>query len=187
MKPFAAAVLLMATLPSLASAPRKLALGEDARFELVVEKTGLMKGKRHVFSFPKLEGSVTFDPPLVDLAVEARPAVLHDDWVSEKDRRRILEFTHSPAMLDTGRHPRITFRSSQVNELGDGRYQVRGLLTLRGLSREVEAAVIRRGQQFTGNAVFPMSRFGMEPPKAALGAVGTRDEVSVQFTLIAQP
>jgi len=56
-----------------------------------------------------------------------------------------------------------------------------------GLSREVEAAVIRRGQQFTGSAVFPMSRFGMGPPKAALGAVGTRDEVSVQFTLIAQP
>lgn len=187
MKRIAAAALLLAALSAIASAPRKLALGEASRLEVVVEKTGLMRGKRHVFSFPELEGSVNFDPPFVDFAVEARPAVLLDDWVSEKDRRKILEFTHSPAMLDTARHPRITFRSSQVDELGNGRYQVRGLLTLRGLPRDVEAEVTRRGRQFTGRAVFPMSRFGVEPPKAALGAVGARDEVTVNFTLVAEP
>lgn len=179
--------LILAALPLLAGAPRPLALREGARFELIVEKTGLLAGKKHIFSFPKLEGSVTLEPPAVEIAIDARAVQLHDDWVSAKDREKILALTHSAEMLHTAAHPLLTFRSTEVLPTGEGRYRVTGALTLRGAARTVEVEVVRQGDLFTGKAVFPMSRFGMKPPKAALGAVGTRDEVAVTFALQAMP
>lgn len=179
-------LLLFAVLPLLANAPRPLAILDGKRFELIVDKTGLLSGKKHVFSFPALTGSVTLEPPSVEISIDARPVRLHDDWVSDKDRRKILELTHSPEMLNTKQHPNLTFRSTKVISTAEGRYNVTGLLALRGLSREVEVLVERNGDLFTGTAVFPMTRFGMKPPKAALGAVGTRDVVQVAFALKAE-
>lgn len=179
--------IVLAALPLLAGAPRPLAIHAGTRFELIVEKTGLLSGKKHIFSFPKLEGNVTLDPPAVQIAIDARAVQLHDDWVSSKDRDKILALTHSAEMLHTPAHPLLTFQSTQVVPAGEGRYRVTGVLTLRGAARSVEVEVTRQGDLFTGKAKFPMSRFGMKPPKAALGAVGTRDEVSVTFALEAKP
>ncbi|MCL4795440.1 MAG: YceI family protein [Bryobacteraceae bacterium] len=179
-------LLLLAVLPLLAGTPQPLAIQEGTRFELTVEKTGLLSGKKHIFSFPVLEGAVTLEPPTVELALDARAVLLHDDWVTEKDRRKILDLTASREVLDTASHPRIIFRSTRIAPAGEGRYQVTGPLTLRGISREITVEVTRSGDLYTGGAVFPMSRYGIKPPKAALGAVGTRDLVTVNFTLKAE-
>ena len=44
-----------------------------------------------------------------------------------------------PAFFDAERHPRIAFRSTQVRLLEDGRAEVEGELTIRGITRPVAA------------------------------------------------
>ncbi len=43
----------------------------------------------------------------------------------------------SPEFFDCERHPLITFASSGVEELGDGRFRMAGVLNMRGVAREI--------------------------------------------------
>lgn len=150
-----------------------------------MEKTGLLAGKKHVFSFPLLEGAFTLEPPSVAITLDARALELHDEWVSAKDFKQILDFARSAEVLDVAKHPAIRFRSTQVEEKEPGRFRVRGELNLKGIGRQIEVEVTRRNERFEGRSVFAMSSFGIKPPKAALGAVGTRDAVTAVFALLA--
>lgn len=50
-------------------------------------------------------------------------------------------------LLDSARHPVATFSSSRVEPLGDGRARIHGLLTLRGVTREVVLDATRNGER----------------------------------------
>jgi polyisoprenoid-binding protein YceI len=96
--------------------------------------------------------------------------------------------------LDTEKHPRITFRSTRVAAKGEGRYEVTGALSLRGVTREVTLPV-----QFLGfvkdpwgnekagfEATLTVNRkdFGIVWNKALdSGGVVLGDEVKVAFNL----
>jgi polyisoprenoid-binding protein YceI len=60
-----------------------------------------------------------------------------------KDRDAHLR---SADFFDAENHPRMTFRSTQVERLGRDRARVRGDLTIRGVTRAVELHVTRDGQ-----------------------------------------
>jgi polyisoprenoid-binding protein YceI len=178
--------------------PGRYELGptHGSRFALTVEKTGLLSGKKHVFEFQRFSGRVLFDRAApsrsqVELTIDAASAICKDTWVSDKDRSRILAFMLRD-MLDVERHPRLTFKSSSIVMKGDRSFEVAGNLDVRGIDKPAKVSVIIDDgegalQSVNGEALVRLTEYGLKPPKAALGAIGTKDEMTVEFQLVPLP
>lgn len=162
--------------------------------KLEVFKTGLMNGRVHVFEFPAYSGQLEYDPEQpetarVTLEIDTAPIQLKDDWLSASDARKVLQHA-TQEMLGVAQHPKLRFESKQIQTLGAGRFRLTGDLTIRSITRPVTVEVeIQSGSQpgFTGAAAFKMTAYGLKPPSAALGAIGTRDEMRFTFRLTGQP
>lgn len=165
---------------------------QGARFALTVEKTGLWSGRKHVFEFQRYSGKLRFDRAdparsVVEVTVEAGSAVCNDTWLNEKDRRKVLDFMFRD-MLDVEKHPRITFKSTGAVSTGDRMFNVSGTLTIRGVERpaQVFVTIVESGGELTavtGRAIVRLVDYGLKPPKAALGAIGTKNEMTVDFRM----
>lgn len=168
---------------------------EGRPLKLEVEKAGLLSGKKHIFEFESYSGVVSLDPAnpgaaAVTLEVVAGDFKVMDDWIDEKDRRKVAEFTRSPAMLDVSRHPKLVFRSVGIDRAGEDVYRVSGELAIRGIAKPVALEVkLRRDAGaliVEGRASFPMTQFGLKPPSAALGAIRTKDVMTLRFEVLAK-
>jgi polyisoprenoid-binding protein YceI len=164
----------------------------DSRLELVVEKTGLYSGKKHVFTFERYGGAITLDPETperskVDLTIESNSIVCHDTWVSPKDLRKIMEEA-TKNMLAADRYATLSFQSTSVTASSPGKYLVQGMLTIRGTAKPAKVLVSwTPGDEapllFLGEAVIKLTDYGLKPPTAVLGAIGTKDEMQFRFRL----
>ena len=186
---FASALACTAALGLMAQ-PRNLrvAPAPGSRFALEVEKTGLMRGKKHLFLFERYSGVLAMDVQFperskIDLEIESRSAVVKDDWVSDKDMKKILEVTQMD-LLDSAKYPKLHFVSTAVSAAPNGHFTVVGSLTIRNVTNAVTVAVVSKGNEvFEGTAKVKLTDFKLKPPSAAFGAVGTKDEMTVTFTL----
>ncbi len=93
--------------------------------------------------FKNIRGRLTFDPASPQNSSAEIEIDAGGVWTGEPDRDAHLR---SADFLDVQNHPRITFRSREVNLLGDYDYRVRGDLTIRGVSRPCELRVSYLGQ-----------------------------------------
>ncbi len=157
------------------------------RFALEVEKTGLMNGKKHLFLFERYSGILQLDQAhpersSIQLDIEARSAVLKDDWVSAKDAKKIAE-TAQMEMMDSAKYPSLKFISTNIVFKGNGAYEVRGDLTIRNVTRQVLVLVNEKDGVCEGTAKVKLTDFKLKPPSALLGAIGTKDEMTVSFLL----
>jgi polyisoprenoid-binding protein YceI len=164
--------------------------GGDNRLELRVYKTGLYKGKVHVFAFPSYSGVLTYDSrspgaSTASLRLAAAEIKLLDTWLSAKDFRSVQEYALKD-MLNTAKFPEIAFDSSEIRALDAARFEVRGTLTIRGVGKAAVVSVtLQSGDRDTlrldGKATVKLTDFGLKPPSAALGLIGTRDEMDFAF------
>lgn len=157
----------------------KLGPATENTVDLYVDKTGILNGKRHWFRFPQLSGSFTENPAKVELRFEAKALQCFDTWLNEKDQKKVLEWTLGKETLDVANHPTVTFVSTTVE--GE---KVIGNLTIRGITKPVTVIAKKVAEgKFEGSATFKMTDFGIKPAKAGLGAIGTKDEMTLQFKL----
>jgi len=191
--------LLLLAAAVLAAEPRhyRIEPHPDSRFALQVDKTGLMRGKKHLFVFERYVGRLEYDPgnpaeSRVELTIESGSLIVTDDWVSEKDRAKISDEALNNK-LAAGKYPEMRFRSGSIRAAGGAdRYEVQGELTIRDLARPVVVQVTLREEGegillFDGEAIVKMTDYGMKPPSAALGLIGTKDEMLLHFLLRALP
>ena len=151
-----------------------------AAFRLEVEKTGLFNGKKHIFSFPKFRGHVEGDK--VEFFVDAASVECLDTWVGEKDKKKILDLTRTE-MLGTAKYKEIRFVSTKVTRNG-ARLEVYGNLTIKAITQPAIVWVTGdKDHGWEGGATIRMTDWGLKPPKAALGAIGTKDEMAISFRL----
>ncbi|SRR6266545_1972320 len=160
----------------------------ENRLLLEVDKTGLMKGRTHQFLFTKYRGDMRFDPEKpershVRLVIESVSAALQDQWPSVKDRVKIREYALKE-MLAADRYPEIVFESDEIQPNGSGRFNVHGRLAIRDVTKPVTVSVERKaGMSFEGAAEIRITDYGLKPPTAALGMVGTKDVMRLRFVL----
>jgi len=157
------------------------------RFTLEVEKTGLMRGKTHVFQFGKYRGQLDYNEQKPELSkvmfeVESKSIVCLDTWVSDKDKVKIIR-TALDEMLAADKYPTISFVSNQVTAKSPTTFEVAGSLSIRGVIQNVTVSVTRNNSAFDGSAIVNMKDFGLKPPTAALGAIGTKELMTVKFHL----
>lgn len=169
----------------------------DSRFALEIYKTGLMSGKKHLLLFERFAGALNYNstsPEVskLDLNVESASFVVKDDWVSASQARSIRQEAAGKNGLEVTRYPQIRFIASSIAKSGDA-FTIQGTLTIRGVDKPVTVQVSMKLEpaggalRFEGKAEVKLKDYGIKPPTAALGAVGTKNEMAVSFSLIATP
>jgi polyisoprenoid-binding protein YceI len=182
---------------ALAAAPvsYEISPAADSRFALEVAKTGLMSGKKHLFLFDRYRGTLVYDPDApeatrVEMIIEAGSAVCQDTWVKPKDLQKIQE-TALKDMMAADRYPELRFVSNRVTRQPDGRFGVEGTLTVRGIDKPAMVTVALEQEsggrlRLAGEAEVRIRDYGLKPPSAVLGAVGTKNEMQVEFRVTAE-
>ena len=147
-----------------------------------VGKTGVFSGfgHEHEVRAPIHSGTVDAGPhAAVEIHVNARDLRVLDEDASDKDRADVQATMLGPDVLDSVQHPEIIFKSSAAESTGEGRWTLRGNLTLHGQTHPVTVQVTLNDGHFTGEAAVKQTEFGIKPP----GKTGVRakDEVTIHF------
>ncbi len=152
------------------------------RFELRVYKSGLLSGKNHVFLFDKFQG--TADETKVEFTIQSASLSVHDDWTPAKSKLDEIKEVALNEMLEVKKHPELKFVSTSVKKKSDNAYDVAGTLTIKSQSKPVTVSVERKSDGFwEGKAQIKHSDYGLKQQSAALGTIGTKDEMDVIFRL----
>lgn len=122
--------------------------------------------------FNRYEATLTVGESLDDTQVEATVDLASVD-TNQPDRDAHLLGTD---FFSADQHPTMTFRSTAVNEKGDGEYQLVGELTLNGITKPVPFDV-----EFHGTQVFPGD--GKEHAGFSATTVIPRDDFGVDFNM----
>jgi len=147
-----------------------------------VGKTGVFSalGHEHEVRAPIHSGTAdTGSHPAVELDVDARALRVIDKDASEKERAEVQKTMLGPEVLDSERHQEIVFKSTGAEAGGQGRWTLRGDLTLRGQTRPVTVQVTLKYGRYTGEATVKLTEFGIKPPGKA--GVRAKDEVKIEF------
>ncbi len=189
-------VTIFATGASAETAAYEIRPAPESRFALEVFKTGLMKGKKHLFLFERYKGKLLYDRQApenskVELAIESASAMCKDTWVSAKDLKKVQEHALTE-MLAVQKHPEIRFVSQKIRRTSEGIFEAQGALTIRGIDKPVTVSVTMKPSSsealsFIGKAQVRMKDYGLKSPSAALGLIGTKDEMQVEFAVSAAP
>jgi polyisoprenoid-binding protein YceI len=197
---FLTSVLVLA--PSLAAQTVYTIDSAASRVVVHVGKTGLFSfaGHTHEIAAPVASGTVTVDPAdparsSVRIDFDAAAFRVIGKGEPAADVPEVQRTMESERVLDVARFPRVTFASREIRVLGrDGdrvELNVAGDLTLHGTTRQesarVSATIAADHVTATGTLTVKQTDFGIEPVAAGAGTVRVKDEVGLDFTLIAQP
>jgi polyisoprenoid-binding protein YceI len=144
-------------------------------------------GHEHEIRAPIKSGNFSETARAVELTVDARQMRVMDKDVSDKDRAEIQETMLGPKVLDSSQFPEIHFRSTAVEAAGDGRWAVTGDLTLHGQTHPVKLEVRAQNGHYQGSAQIKQKDFGIEPIVVGGGAVKVKNELRVEFDIVAKP
>jgi polyisoprenoid-binding protein YceI len=147
-----------------------------------VGKTGVFSGLGHEHEVRATIHSGTADTgshPAVEIRVDARELRVIDKDASDNDRAKVQTTMLGPEVLDSDHHQDIVFKSTGAESTGQGRWTVRGNLTLRGQTRPVTVQVTLNDGRYTGEATVKLTDFGIKPPGVA--GVKAKDEVQIEF------
>jgi len=104
-----------------------------------------------------------------------------DKDASDKERAEVQKTMLGPEVLDSERHHEIVFKSTGAEPAGQGRWTLRGNLTLRGQTRPVTVQVTLKDGRYTGATTVKQTDFGIKPPGKA--GVRAKDEVKIEFNV----
>ena len=147
-----------------------------------VGKTGAFSGlgHEHEVRAPIQSGTAdTASHPAVEMHVDARALRVIDKGESEKDRAEVQKTMLGPEVLDSERHHEIVFKSIGVESVGQGRWILRGDLTLRGQTEPVTVHVTLKDGHYIGETTVKQTDFGIKPPGKA--GVRAKDELRIEF------
>jgi len=130
----------------------------------------------------------------LDMEVDATSLAVLDKKPSEEDKKKIYDSMHKE-VLESAKHQKITFKSvsvSDVKQTGNDAYSfvVNGDLTLRGVTKRiavpVAATITPQQLRATGKYTLKQTDFGIKPYSAAGGTIKVKDEVVVNFNIVAK-
>jgi polyisoprenoid-binding protein YceI len=193
--------VVLAAVP-LAAAPRTFVIDPAASsVRIHVGKSGAFSfaGHKHEVIAPALSGEVTADAAdlsasHVVLTFEAGALKVLPEGEPEGDPPKVEEAMRGSKVLDAARFPSIRFKSQRVSgrDAGGGAYdlEVAGELALHGVTRaitlpvhvEVAGAVLTA----SGKTVLRHDQFGMEPVSVAGGSVKVKNEIAIEYRIVAR-
>ena len=119
-----------------------LALSAPWEFDPV--HTGVHFKVRHLMvshvrgDFEKVSGTIRYDES--DITKSTADITIDAASINTRDAKRDADL-RNPDFLDVAKFPTITFKSKKVEKAGDGRLNMTGDLTIKGVTREVVLAI----------------------------------------------
>jgi polyisoprenoid-binding protein YceI len=147
-----------------------------------VGKTGAFSalGHEHEVRAPIHSGTADTGPhPAVEIHVNARELRVIGKDDSEKDRTEVQATMLGPEVLDSEHYQEIVFKSTGADSTGQGKWTLRGNLTLHGQTRPVTVQVTLKDSRYTGETTVKQTDFGIKPPGKA--GIKAKDEVRIEF------
>lgn len=197
-----AGVAVFLCTPPLAAAPRTFVVDPAASsVRIHVGKSGAFSfaGHTHEVVAPALSGEVTADPgdlaaSKVALTFEAAALKVLPEGEPAGDAPKVEDVMRGPKVLDAVRFPGISFKSQRVSgrDAGGGAYdlELAGEIALHGVTRPLTLPVHVEvsGDTLTasGKAVLRHDQFGMQPVSAAGGSVKVKNEIAVEYRIVAR-
>jgi polyisoprenoid-binding protein YceI len=149
--------------------------------EVCLDKEQPANSRAH-FTIPA--GSIVIDTP------EARRrAGLEPDGPGESDVREIQEKMLGVDVLAAEKFGGISFRTTELAALRDSRWDWRGSITIRGITKAVSIPVLVESPdqgkyRLSGEFRVKQSEFGITPVSIA-GVVKVKDEIEIRFEIFA--
>ena len=138
----------------------------------------------HEVDAPIASGSYDAARESVELSVDASAMKVLDPKLAPGRRDTVQSNMSGPQVLDVGKYPTITFRSTKLEAGAPGHLSVTGDLTLHGQTHAIVVDVIQAdATHFMGQAAVRQSDFGITPIKIAGGTVRVKDDVKVVFDI----
>jgi len=195
-------VLALGSALPTAAATRTYVIDSSASaVQVHVGKSGVFgfAGHTHEVAAERFAGRVDADPDdlarsSVELSFDASGLKVSAPGEPEGDAPKVQEVMAGPKVLDVSRFPAIRFRSRQVSgrRAADGAYEleVAGEVSLHGVSRAVTlpVRVELSGATLTasGRTALAQRAFGIEPVSAGGGTVKVKNEVGIEFRIVAR-
>ncbi|HWI03987.1 MAG TPA: YceI family protein [Acidimicrobiales bacterium] len=114
-------------------------------------------------------------------SIEILEAVGGMKSLSDKDRRDIAK-NIDDKVLETGKHPQLTFESTSVSGSAPN-FTAAGNMTIKGTTRPVQVALTVNGSQVQAKTSISQKDFGIKPFSAMMGAIKLRDDVDFELTV----
>ena len=151
-----------------------------------VEKSGLFSAfaHNHTIQAPIASGQVDVEKRSATLSFNAKEMKVLDEGVKDSERAEIDQTMKSDKVLDIARFPEIRFVSTNIVPQDGGRYQVRGNLTLHGVTRPVELPIAVSNGRYTGSVKLKQTDFGIAPVSIAGGTVKVKDVIEIVFEIV---
>jgi polyisoprenoid-binding protein YceI len=162
---------------------------ERSTLTVFVYKSGVFSAfaDDHVIRAPIASGTVSDEAPLaVSIEVKSASLKVLDPKLAEDKRAEVQTRMLGPEVLDTANHPAITFKSTEIAPAGESRWTVTGELAIHGQTRPAKFSVERREGRYRGTVTLKQRDFGIQPISIAGGTVKVKDEVKVEFDIVAQ-
>lgn len=163
---------------------------EKSTLTILVYKSGLFSAfaDDHVVQAPIASGSLSVDAPLsVEVSVRSASLKVLDPELPADKRAQVQTRMLGPEVLDTAKHPEITFASTAIDPAGADRWTVTGRLTIHGQTRPVTFPVARLKGRYRGTVTLKQSDFGIQPIRIAGGTVRVKDPLKIEFDIVARP
>lgn len=182
---------------------------DPAKSELLAftQPSGLFKGASHahVLEARQVTGKLVYDAEKVgtsrvtvsfpvDALVNDDPAMRKREgmtsMLSEADRKSVAGSLRGEGQLNQKLWPQISFDSTAVTSIGEGKLEVTGRFGIRGVKKELKLPVtfsVKDGV-FTGegSVTFTHHDIGMAPFVAVLGTVRNAEEIRLKVKLVGQ-
>jgi polyisoprenoid-binding protein YceI len=162
---------------------------ERSTLTVFVDKSGLLSAfaDDHIISAPIASGSISFEAPLaVEVRVRSANLKVLDPKLPAEKRAEVQARMLGPEVLDSGKFPDITFASTAVESVGADRWMVAGRLTIHGETRPTTFSVVRQDGRFRGTVALKQRDFKIEPISILGGTVRVKDELKVEFDVVAR-
>jgi polyisoprenoid-binding protein YceI len=130
----------------------------------------------------------------LEMEVDAPSLAVLDKKPSEEDKKKIFNSMHNE-VLESAKYQKITFKSASVSDVkqtGNDAYSfvVNGDLTLHGVTKRiavpVAATVTPQDLRATGKYTLKQTDFGIKPYSAAGGTIKVKNEVVINFNIVAK-
>jgi len=162
---------------------------EESTITVHVAKSGLFSAfaDNHTIRAPFARGTIRDTSPLgVDIAVRTADLRVLDPNLSPAKRAEVQTRMMGTEVLNAAQFSEVTFASTRVDPEGEDRWRVAGELAIHGQTRTVTLTVTLRAGHYRGVTVIRQRDFGIEPISIAGGTVKVKDELSVEFDIVAR-
>jgi polyisoprenoid-binding protein YceI len=172
-----------------------------SKLEIEVKKEGLFKafGHNHLIIAKEISGQVQFDPQRIEssavtLKMQTKSLTVSPQGESEKDIQDIQATMSGEKVLDVEKYPEIVFTSTRVSAVkqagDDWTLTLSGNLKLHGVEKPVSLPVTLHstGNQLQAQGQVPLLQtdYGIKPIKVGGGAVTVKDELKINFNIMAR-